>query len=187
MSEDSLTGSGGYILGHSAQELARLNAQARLVEPITRRFFQEAGIGAGMRVLDVGSGAGDVALLAAELVGSSGTVVGVDPLPGGGNDRRDKGDWRVAEQHFLSGGRPSPDGVRAPLRRGGWPLSPASSSHSWKAVAVSLGLPRMNFDRFRRVSPLGWLGAQREGLPHGCDQALGTPRCAKARRGGPSR
>ena len=81
MSEDSLTGSGGYILGHSAQELARLNAQARLVDPITRRFFQDAGIGAGMRVLDVGSGAGDVALLAAELVGSSGTVVGVDRSP----------------------------------------------------------------------------------------------------------
>jgi SAM-dependent methyltransferase len=38
----------------------------------------EAGIEAGMRVLDVGSGVGDVALLAAELVGATGEVVGTD-------------------------------------------------------------------------------------------------------------
>jgi SAM-dependent methyltransferase len=31
-----------------------------------------------MRILDVGCGAGDVALLAAELVGESGAVVGID-------------------------------------------------------------------------------------------------------------
>jgi SAM-dependent methyltransferase len=67
-----------YVLGHSSRELERLSAQARLVDPITRRFFCEAGIGPGMVVLDVGSGAGDVAFLAAELVGSSGEVVGVD-------------------------------------------------------------------------------------------------------------
>jgi len=35
----------------------------------------------GMRVLDVGSGAGDVALLADELVGPTGSVVGVDQDP----------------------------------------------------------------------------------------------------------
>jgi len=49
-----------YVLGHSDQELARLSEQARIVEPITRRFFREAGLVPGMRVLDVGSGAGDV-------------------------------------------------------------------------------------------------------------------------------
>lgn len=69
---------GAYVLGHSDQELGRLNAQARLMYPITRRFFEEAGVGAGMRVLDVGSGGGEVALLAAQLVGASGEVIGVD-------------------------------------------------------------------------------------------------------------
>jgi ubiquinone/menaquinone biosynthesis C-methylase UbiE len=54
-----------YVLGHSDPELARLKMQARLLEPITRQFLREAGITAGMRVLDVGSGAGDVAVLAA--------------------------------------------------------------------------------------------------------------------------
>jgi ubiquinone/menaquinone biosynthesis C-methylase UbiE len=67
-----------YVLGHSQREIDRLKAQARLIDPITKRFFREAGIEEGMRVLDVGSGAGDVALLAAEVLGASGTVVGVD-------------------------------------------------------------------------------------------------------------
>jgi SAM-dependent methyltransferase len=67
-----------YRLGHAADELERLEAQARLVERVTRRWFVEAGIQTGMRVLDVGSGVGDVALLAAELVGPTGEVVGTD-------------------------------------------------------------------------------------------------------------
>src|SRR5262245_17634360 len=68
----------GYVFGHSERELERLATQARVVDPITRWFLREAGLMAGMRVLDVGSGAGDVAFLAAELVGNSGEVVGVD-------------------------------------------------------------------------------------------------------------
>src|SRR5262249_13744973 len=44
----------------------------------TRRFLSAAGIVAGMRVIDVGSGAGDVAMLAADLVGARGEVVGSD-------------------------------------------------------------------------------------------------------------
>lgn len=67
-----------YVLGHSDAELLRLTIQARLLEPITRRYLQCAGITPGMRVLDVGCGTGDVALLAAELVSNSGEVVGAD-------------------------------------------------------------------------------------------------------------
>lgn len=70
-----------YVLGHSDREIDRLKAQARLIDPITRRFLLEAGITPGMRVLDVGSGAGDVAFLAADLVGDTGEVVGVDRVP----------------------------------------------------------------------------------------------------------
>jgi ubiquinone/menaquinone biosynthesis C-methylase UbiE len=55
-----------------------LQRQAQLYGPLTRRLFVEAGVGSGMRVLDIGSGAGDVALLVAELVGPGGQVVGVD-------------------------------------------------------------------------------------------------------------
>lgn len=68
----------GYVLGHKPEELDRLSAQARLIDPFTRGFFHDAGIGPGMRVLDVGSGAGHVAFLAAALVGAGGQVIGVD-------------------------------------------------------------------------------------------------------------
>src|SRR5262249_10346650 len=67
-----------YLMGRSDHETARLQRQAQLYGPLTRRVFIEAGVGSGMRVLDVGSGAGDVALLVAELVGPGGHVVGVD-------------------------------------------------------------------------------------------------------------
>ncbi len=70
-----------YQLGHSDRELKRLRIQAQLVDPFTRQFFRDAGVAQGMRVLDVGSGAGDTALLVAELVGDSGEVLGVDRAP----------------------------------------------------------------------------------------------------------
>jgi SAM-dependent methyltransferase len=59
-------------------EARRLERQAELFERPTRRLFEDAGITTGMKVLDLGSGAGDVAFLAAELVGPTGCVVGVD-------------------------------------------------------------------------------------------------------------
>ena len=67
-----------YALGRSPREYARLSLQAELLRPMTRRVFAEAGIGPGMRVLDLGSGAGDVCLLLAEMVGPEGAVVGLD-------------------------------------------------------------------------------------------------------------
>jgi ubiquinone/menaquinone biosynthesis C-methylase UbiE len=72
-----------YVLGHSDRELERLRLQAQLIDPITRQFLIEAGITPGMRILDIGSGAGDVAFLAAKLVGPTGHVVGVDRSPAG--------------------------------------------------------------------------------------------------------
>jgi len=70
-----------YVLGHSQFELERLARQERLIGPATRRYFQAAGLAPGMRVLDVGSGTGVVAFLAAELVGPSGEVIGSDRAP----------------------------------------------------------------------------------------------------------
>ncbi len=70
-----------YALGRSSEETRRLQEQDQMLKPFTRRLFEQAGIGAGMKVLDVGSGAGDVALLLAEMVGPGGIVVGVEKNP----------------------------------------------------------------------------------------------------------
>src|SRR5262245_21278908 len=70
-----------YPLGHTDAEHERLIRQAKQVGPITERFFREAGIGSGLRVLDLGSGVGDVAMLVARLVGPSGEVVAVERDP----------------------------------------------------------------------------------------------------------
>jgi hypothetical protein len=50
-----------YALGRSDDEHARLTEQANFLRPLTERFFRKAGIAPGMKVLDVGSGVGDVA------------------------------------------------------------------------------------------------------------------------------
>ena len=70
-----------YPLGNTDAEHERLIQQAERVAPMTERFFREAGVGPGQRVLDIGSGVGDVAMLAARLVGPSGEVVGIERDP----------------------------------------------------------------------------------------------------------
>jgi SAM-dependent methyltransferase len=67
-----------YALGSAEVEQDRLIRQAAWLAAHTERFFRRAGIGSGQRVLDLGSGVGDVALIAGRLVGSSGEVVGVE-------------------------------------------------------------------------------------------------------------
>jgi ubiquinone/menaquinone biosynthesis C-methylase UbiE len=68
----------GYVLGHSDAELKRLMRQGAFYADLTEDVLRRAGLCPGMRVLDIGCGAGDVSLLAARLVGPSGVVVGVD-------------------------------------------------------------------------------------------------------------
>lgn len=67
-----------YVLGSSPRELSRLSLQAQIIQPITERLLRQIGIREGLRVLDLGCGAGDVAMLAAEMVGPTGVVFGID-------------------------------------------------------------------------------------------------------------
>ena len=67
-----------YILGHSTEEFWRLARQAGLAERETEELFRTAGISAGMQVLEIGSGAGDVAMLVGRLVRPSGSVHGIE-------------------------------------------------------------------------------------------------------------
>lgn len=67
-----------YLLGRSPWAIQRLLRLGQVYEPFTRRVFAEAGVSIGMRALDIGCGPGDVTMIAADLVGESGSVLGVD-------------------------------------------------------------------------------------------------------------
>lgn len=71
----------GYVLGDSRSELERLERQARFYAPGTEALLKVAGIAPGQRVLDIGSGAGDVSMLLANMVGPGGKVLGVERSP----------------------------------------------------------------------------------------------------------
>ena len=67
-----------YVLGHTPVEQQRLIRQARFLAPATEHFLDDAGVGAGRRVLDIGCGMGDVSMLLARKVGPQGLVVSID-------------------------------------------------------------------------------------------------------------
>ena len=67
-----------YTLGRTSHETTRLIEQSRIYGESTARLCKRAGIAEGMRVLEIGSGAGDVTLTLAEYVGPTGRVIGVD-------------------------------------------------------------------------------------------------------------
>ena len=67
-----------YLLDHTDRELSRLDLQGEVYRGITLRAFQKAGIGPGMRVLDIGCGSGDVSITVGQLVGPTGSVLGID-------------------------------------------------------------------------------------------------------------
>ena len=73
-----MTSDDTYLLGRSAGELRRLARTAALIEPETEDLFRRFGITAGMNVLEIGSGAGDVAMLVGRLVHPDGTVLGIE-------------------------------------------------------------------------------------------------------------
>jgi len=64
----------------SAEEVWRAydRMEARLTAPLTERMLDLAGVGPGMRILDLATGRGEPAIPAAHRVGPSGSVLGVD-------------------------------------------------------------------------------------------------------------
>jgi SAM-dependent methyltransferase len=84
-----------YVLGSDEAEIARLQTQAASIAEPTALLLKRGGIAPGMRVLDLGTGPGDVAFQLAELVGADGSVTGVD---------RDPAQLAVAEQRRVKAG-----------------------------------------------------------------------------------
>jgi len=103
----------GYQLGIDAAELERLELQGRVLAPATRMILQCAGLDRGMRVLDLGCGAGDAAFLAAELVGLTGEIIGVDQSADSVSKATARaGDRGLSNVRFVVGDirEPAPDG-----------------------------------------------------------------------------
>ena len=67
-----------YALGYADEEQQRLIRQGVRLAPYTEAFLREAGVRQGDRVLDIGSGVGDVALSLAHIVTHRGEVVGLE-------------------------------------------------------------------------------------------------------------
>lgn len=76
-----MTSTNTYALSGGTDEERRLQAQSASFDPLTQRLFAAAGLAPGMRVLDLGCGAGNVSMLAAAAVGPQGSVLGVDQDP----------------------------------------------------------------------------------------------------------
>jgi len=67
-----------YVLGSDDAEIARLDAQASSIAGATDALLRAAGLRGAMRVLDLGTGLGHVALQVGALLGEGGSVVAID-------------------------------------------------------------------------------------------------------------
>jgi ubiquinone/menaquinone biosynthesis C-methylase UbiE len=68
-------------MGHTDQARQRLSIMGAIINPLTESFLLRAGISAGMHVLELGCGVGEVSLIAARLVGAYGSLHGLDLDP----------------------------------------------------------------------------------------------------------
>ncbi len=67
-----------YLLGHSENEELRLRRQAEELRQESAWLFDQMGLGAGDRAIDVGCGPQGVLDLLSERVGSTGQVIGIE-------------------------------------------------------------------------------------------------------------
>jgi SAM-dependent methyltransferase len=123
--------------GIGEDELARLEAQGAAMATATRMILAQAGIRAGMRVLDLGCGAGDVSFLAADLVGPGGSVVGVDRSPGAlARARLRAGQRGLAQVRFVEGDSQAVSAT--PMLLSTWATPRTEQDHASPLLEVAL-------------------------------------------------
>lgn len=67
-----------YIIERGAEGKKRLNVLADILNPYSRQLIESEGSIVGKNFFDVGCGGGNVSLMAAQMVGATGTVLAVD-------------------------------------------------------------------------------------------------------------
>jgi tRNA A58 N-methylase Trm61 len=70
-----------YVIRGGVEGKARLSVVSAALAPSTAAALDAAGLGEGMRCLDLGCGGGDVTLAIGRAVGPGGSVVGIDMDP----------------------------------------------------------------------------------------------------------
>jgi ubiquinone/menaquinone biosynthesis C-methylase UbiE len=131
-----------YALGHAPDEIRRLVDQAAILRPITIRLLKEAGIKPGMRILDVGCGAGDVAMLAAELAGESGSVLGIDRSEAAIQAARARAASRKNIEFEIASPEEFPDGERFDIVIGRYVLIFQEDPAAFLRTSARLAKPR---------------------------------------------
>jgi SAM-dependent methyltransferase len=149
------TGADSYALGYSEAEFRRLKFQGEYLRDFTADVLRRAGIAPGMQVLDIGCGIGDVSLLAAEMLSSSGAVLGVD---------RSEQALAVARQRAAAAKRFRLANTSTPLSGGSfWPICPIRPPCSGSCQAFFVPAAR---SRSRR-----WCCLSRAAFPTGRSSA----------------
>lgn len=161
-----------YLLQSSDLEHQRLMAQAQILHPWTDRSLRLGGLRPGMSVLDLGSGMGDVSMLAGEMVGPRGRVLGVDrdPVTTDKARRRARNDGFGGSVEFELADLDDFDAKRA-FRRNGGPLRSAVPEgprrhpppiRPFPAAGRDRGAPRV---RLHRAEVIHWteLASRTEG------------------------
>ena len=67
-----------YIIGGGDAAKVRLNTLSEVLQPYTSSLLEKHGLHAGSHMLDAGCGGGNVSLMAAKIVGDSGSVTAID-------------------------------------------------------------------------------------------------------------
>ncbi len=78
MSNETPNKRSNYIIAGGQDGKSRLNVLAEVLYLHTRAFLEAKGLLPGMRLLDVGCGGGNVAMMTARLVGPTGSVTAID-------------------------------------------------------------------------------------------------------------
>jgi SAM-dependent methyltransferase len=153
-----------YLLGRGEAEEARLQRQITDLAPDSDALFDEIGIGAGERVVDLGCGPGGVLHLLGRRVGPTGRVVGIERSPHFASLAR-----RFAADHAL----PQIEVREGDAYDTGLPRASFDGAHM-RLVLVTVPEPeRIVREMASLVRPGGWIASfEADFLAHICDPPL---------------
>ena len=153
-----------YLLGHAAQEEARLNRQTASLALDSDAQLDKIGISAGENVIDLGCGPGGVLDLLGKRVGPTGHVLGIE------HDARFA---ELARRFVADQALPQVEVREGDAYATGLPRRSFDGAHM-RLVLVNVPEPeRIVREMVSLVRPGGWVASfEPDFLAHGCDPPL---------------